>query len=251
MKKPELYLTIDIGNSNIVIGFYRNSVWEVSRVPTHGEGYDAISALLRNKVDQIIHTTVSSVVPSATDKVILLLEQLSLTPYLIGKKTYEHLDIDVNNPEEIGTDLVANAYYAHHHYRNHRKVIIDLGTALTFTALNESGRIIGVAIAPGIKTAMFALFTNAEQLPEVPLEMPNTVLGSDTVSALQAGVLLGYIGLVEGMIKRIKSEIGEDCIVLGTGGLSFLMGELKHLFYEINPNLTIDGIRLIGEAVRK
>jgi type III pantothenate kinase len=125
---------------------------------------------------------------------------------------------------------------------------MDFGTALTFTSVNADGLIIGVAIAPGIKTAMKALAGNTSKLPEVPLVLPDSVLGRDTVHAIQAGILWGYVGLVEFQLKKIKEEIGE-AKVLATGGLSFVLKPIHNSIDFLDTNLTMNGMKVICEQV--
>jgi len=241
-----MLLTVDIGNSNIVMGLHDGLSWvDILRLPTQLNDYSIITSKLKNYLPKLEHCVLGSVVPSVTPQVELALRSADVSYYKIGKDAFKHLDIHIRNPDEIGADLVSNAVYAHDKYPNHNKIVIDFGTALTFTILNKKGEIIGVSIAPGLKTAMYSLFANAEQLPEVSLELPTSALGTDTVTALQSGVLLGYSHLVSGMVKQMKAEIGENCKVMATGGLSFIMENIEDRFDEVNVHLTLEGMRLI------
>lgn len=243
-----MFLTVDIGNSNIVMGLHDGLSWvNILREPTHLSDYSGIFNQIQQYLPQIKDCILSSVVPSVTRPVEVALRTVGIPYYKISKATYQHLDISINNPDEIGTDLVSNASYAHKKYPNDYKIIVDFGTALTFTTLDNEGKIIGVSIAPGLKTAMYSLFANAEQLPEVPLELPQSALGTDTVTALQSGVLLGYSHLVSGMIKQIQKEIGVELKVMATGGLSFIMENIEGVFDEVNVHLTLEGMRLVYE----
>lgn len=247
-----MFLAIDIGNSNIVFGIYDGGQWlKTFRVPTASADILLPEEWTTTYKPHIHRAALSSVVPSVTDKVLSFLKKENLTPYRITSESYEGLAIDIPNKKEIGTDLVANAVAAHDRFPMDNKIIVDFGTALTFTALSSAGQILGVAIAPGLKTAMYALFENAEQLPEVPLVMPKSALGKNTIHALQSGVLLGYVGLVEGMLKRMKSEIDGNCRVLATGGLAFVMKPLHSVFEVLDEHLTLEGIRLIAEKTKK
>ena len=160
------------------------------------------------------------------------------------------LPLDILRPHEIGTDLVANALAGYSRYHCNC-VIVDFGTALTFTTVSGQGKILGVAITPGLRTAIRSLFANTAQLPEVPIEAPESALGQNTTHAIQAGIVLGYEGLVRHLANKIKAELQNDCIVVATGGLSGKIPALHDLFEEIIPSLTLDGVRLIGEIVRK
>lgn len=240
-----MFLAIDIGNSNIVLGIFHNEKWErVFRLPTHDE-IKLPKELIEKYIPDIEKSALSSVVPSVTNRVLDVLKTVGIIPFQVNRNCFHYLDIVINNEAEIGMDLVANTVESHKRFPNDNKIIIDFGTALTFTTVSDKGHILGVAIAPGIKTAMYSLFANAEQLPNVPLELPQSALGKSTTHALQAGVLLGYVGLVEGMINRIKAELKTDCKVLATGGLAFLMKPLHQYFDFIDVHLTLNGIKNI------
>jgi type III pantothenate kinase len=142
---------------------------------------------------------------------------------------------------------VANAVAAWARFRS-ATIVVDFGTALTFTTINQQGTVLGVAIAPGLKTAVRALSSNTAKLPFVPLELPESAIGKDTVHAIQAGILLGYTHMVEGMIARIKKELGGEVKVIATGGLSSILHNLAEDFDIIDRTLTLDGMRLIYEA---
>ena len=158
------------------------------------------------------------------------------------------LKVDIDDPTEIGNDLYSNAIAAYTKYKANC-VIVDFGTALTFTVVSKDAEIAGVAIAPGLKTATKALFANTAQLPSVPLQMPHSVLGKNSIHAIQAGIMFGYEGLVRSMIQRIRSEMGGECIAIATGGLSSILTSLKDDFTEINIDLTIQGLKIVGEKV--
>ena len=125
---------------------------------------------------------------------------------------------------------------------------MDFGTALTFTAVGQSGEIMGVNIVPGLQTAIKALFMNTSKLPEVELKLPESALGKNTIHAIQAGVLYGYTGLVKGMLEAIRKETGLSFTVVATGGLSSILTSLEGEFDEVDRNLTLEGLRLIAEA---
>jgi type III pantothenate kinase len=120
---------------------------------------------------------------------------------------------------------------------------------LTFTTVTSAGHILGVAIAPGLKTAISALYNSTAQLPEVPLAYPSSAVGKSTVHAIQSGVLIGYVGLVKHMIESIREEVGKDYKAIATGGLASILYPLQEVFDEIDPFLTLHGLRIIGESV--
>jgi type III pantothenate kinase len=193
---------------------------------------------------------ISSVVPSISPQIQRgLALWLGFSPAVMNPKLYESLAIQVIVPEEIGSDLVANAVYAHENYKSN-VLIVDFGTALTFTLVNAEGKMEGVSIAPGLKTAVKSLFSQTAQLPEVPLEMPEFNLGTDTVSAIQAGILWGYVGMVKEMISRVKQDKNGDLQVVATGGLSSILTPLASYFDEVNKLITLEGLRIIAERIK-
>jgi type III pantothenate kinase len=175
-------------------------------------------------------------------------EMFGLPIVVVGPDIYHKLGLEILSPYEIGTDLVANAVYAYYTYQQDC-IIIDFGTALTFTVVSKDAKILGVSIAPGLQTAVKSLFSNTAQLPQVPLEMPESAIGQNTVHAIQAGVLWGYVGLVEKMLERIKIELGSPHKVLATGGLSSILTPLRWQFDEVDKSLTLNGLKIIAELV--
>ncbi|CAM3483473.1 type III pantothenate kinase [Aquirufa ecclesiirivi] len=251
-----MLLVVDIGNTDIVFGFYTEGDWKlILRTPTHQpwttlrmENWIRQEWLEKNigslKPQKLI---ISSVVPAVSYHVQKGLENwLSISADIMSPKLYKKFPIDIISPDEIGSDLVANAVYAHHAYQAD-VLIVDFGTALTFTLVNAQGKMEGVSIAPGLKTAVKSLFSQTAQLPEVPLEMPHSALGFDTVSAIQSGILWGYVGMVKEMIHRVKDEKGQHVKVLATGGLSSILTPLESYFDEVNKLITLEGLRLISE----
>jgi type III pantothenate kinase len=147
---------------------------------------------------------------------------------------------------EIGSDLLANAVAGYAKYQD-KCIVVDFGTALSITIVGEGGKLLGGSIAPGLKSAMKALSSNTAQLPFVQLEAPPSVIGRNTIHAIQSGVVLGYVGLVESLIKRIKAELGESAKVIATGGLAEVIAPHTDQFDAIDPWLTLDGLRLIAQ----
>lgn len=253
-----MLLAVDIGNSNIVLGLYNQGAWTNTwRILTET---DRSAAAYKGEIQQLLSTSaidlksikqivISSVVPALTSTIEQVLSQLfDITPITIGPDTYCFLSIAIDNPKEIGTDLVANAVAAHHLYQSDC-IVVDFGTALTFTTVDASGKILGVAIAPGLITAMKALFGNTAQLPEVPLELPESVVGKNTIHAIQSGILWGYVGMVRQMIQKTRDELGAQYIAIATGGLSKILHPLKNDFHAVAPHLTLDGLRFIAERL--
>jgi type III pantothenate kinase len=250
-----MFLGVDIGNSDIVFGFYKDNKWAYSyRLPSKTvENASFYSAKLRLfllenelKTNQIVSVGISSVVPNVNQPIIEAIEQLfGISPTLLSPDFFQSITLKVLNPNQIGSDLVCNAMYANHTY-NKDAVVFDFGTALTCTTVSATGEILGVSIAPGLKTAIKALFSQTAQLPEVPLQLPESVLGKNTVHAIQAGILWGYVGMVNTLIEKVKAELQlESIVVICTGGLSHILsGHVKELT-ESNPMATLEGLRLL------
>lgn len=251
-------LAIDIGNTNIVIGLYDSEewkyIWRLETKKTESLLYYSfkINDLLWEAgidIDNIEKKVLSTVVPELKGLFVELLEKLNDSRLIVlDRLIYNKLGILISNPEEIGSDLVANAFAAYKLY-NDDIIIIDFGTALTFTVMNSKGELIGVNIAPGLKTAINALVGNTSQLPKVDLVMPLNPIGTNTVEAIQNGVLIGYVGLVKYMIKVINSYLGETHKVVVTGGLSQIIAPHVGDIDYIEPNLTLYGLKFVGDTV--
>ncbi|MBX2966537.1 MAG: type III pantothenate kinase [Cyclobacteriaceae bacterium] len=254
-----MVLVLDIGNSDITIGlFNREELRHTWRIPSTAQrpelfygikfrDYFQEAGLPITAVEKIV---LSSVVPNLTGTIINVTVSLfKKNPIVLGPEVYPKLPIEVLNPYEIGSDLVANAVSAHSLF-NKTCIIVDFGTALTFTTISGEGKMLGVAIAPGLKTAIRALSQNTAKLFDVPLEQPETALGKNTVQAIQAGILLGYEGLVKSMLERIKIELNDPEIsTVATGGLSSIITPSSGTFTRVEPNLTLNGLRLVAECV--
>ena len=256
-----MLLAIDIGNSNVTFGLADGDRWKHSwRLPTMADGEALLyykvqitNYLLENDIaaGAVEQTVISTVVPALRSVFEELAHHLFRTrPIVVGPDIYPQLRLRVASPNELGTDLYANAVAAHYLYRQDC-IITDFGTALTFTTVNAGGELLGVSIAPGLQTAISSLFQKTAQLPEVPLELPGSAVGKNTVHAIQSGILIGYVGLVRHLLHAIRAELGQQYIAIATGGLSSILHPLKEEFYAIEPNLTLDGLRLIGEEVGK
>ena len=254
-----MFLAIDAGNSNVVFALYddQNESWKNHfRIETDAAKF---SAQLHNKVPlyflehgissaDIKRIGFSSVVPEINEQILQFCENYFGTqPYLISPDSYDKLPIKSLRPNEIGTDLMCNVMAGFAKY-NKSLIVVDFGTALTFTVVNVKGEIIGVNIVPGLKTALNSLFQNTSKLPEVELIMPESALGQNSIHAIQAGILYGYTGLVKGMLEAIENETQHKFHVIATGGLSSVLTPLAEVFEEIDRNLTLEGLRLITEA---
>jgi|TARA_R100000501_G_C2599454_1_gene96993 type III pantothenate kinase len=195
--------------------------------------------------DTIQQIGMSSVVPEINQILIDFCKNyFGLEPYLISPNSYSKLPIKTKRPQEMGTDLMCNGLAAWYKFKN-ACIVVDFGTALTFTILDDSGEIMGVNIVPGLRTAIKALFMNTSKLPDVDLKLPESAIGKNTVHAIQAGILYGYTGLVKGMLETIRKEAQLDFKVVATGGLSEILTSLEQEFDTIDKNLTLEGLRLM------
>ncbi|WP_321997389.1 type III pantothenate kinase [Draconibacterium orientale] len=254
-----MLLAIDIGNTNIVFGIYKNEEWvnhwriQTDQLKTADE-YEVIfrSLLTAGKIcrTEISRIILSSVVPSLVHPFREMLSGLFDNAVInhLNPEIYDRLPIKVLNPYEIGADLVANATAAYQKYGNNT-MVIDFGTALTFTTIGKDSAILGVAIAPGLRTAVGALAGKTAQLPQIHITPPPSVLGQNTIHAIQSGIIFGYTGLVDSMIERTEKELGESLNVVATGGLSAVIAPLTKNIKACEPMLTLEGLVQINSFI--
>lgn len=249
-----MIIAVDIGNSDIVLGAWNKSKWISSiRFETHpGDSgrykteIDRFMQPLSAGSSQPAQTILSSVVPDATQPMVNVLNSLLLTNPLVLNSTIDTgLEIHNDEPEKVGTDLIADAVGAYHLIQDDC-IVVDFGTATTVIAVEKPGALTGGAICPGLKASRKALADNAAQLFDVPLQPPPSVFGKNTVEAVQSGLVLGHAAMVEGLVKRMKKEMNTAQIV-ATGGRAELFAPLTDLFDRVEPMLTLDGLRLIAE----
>lgn len=253
-----MLLAIDIGNSHIVCGVFHDSTlishWRLSS--DHSKTPDEYSIVLRSLLqshkiqpEDILGCIVTSVVPPLTHIFDLLAQSLIGQPPLIVTSACPHgLILRYSNPEEIGTDRLVNAAAAFASYRR-SVIIVDFGTATTFCIVTQEGEYLGGTIAPGLKSAADTLHTKTAKLPKVDLVIPVSVIGNDTTSSMQAGIMYGYAGLVDEIVRRIQQEIGESPVVIATGGLAQTIVPISHTIQEVRPNLTLEGLKLLYDRM--
>lgn len=252
-------IVIDVGNTDTVFAIFDGEkILHTMRLRSNAtEGkvfyaYHLQNLILENSIppNLLTYGLFSSVVPSMNNCIAELLHDFTENNYVqaIPEILKSH-KVLIENPQELGTDLYANGVAAYQLFKK-PVVVVDFGTALTFTAVNPEGHILGVAIAPGIGTAIKSLFSQTAQLPEVPLEMPTSVIGNNTIKSIQSGILHGYEGLVTNLVRKFKAELGLDTKVVATGGLSTIIEPLAGLFDYQDVNLTLNGIRYIGETLK-
>jgi type III pantothenate kinase len=247
-------LAADIGNTSITFGVFDGdklrATWHVAtgvhRLP------DEYAALLLSLLHQqgvdtadVKAVAMCSVVPPLISTFEELFERyFNISPLVVGVGVKTGVRIRMDNPREVGADRIADAAAAHHLYGG-PVIVIDLGTATTFGIISKEGDYIGGIIATGIATAAEALFTRTAQLPRVELAHPKHVIGTNTVAAIQSGIIYGYASLVEGMLGRIQQELGEKAKVVATGGYAGLIARETGVIDVVNPDLTLIGLRLI------
>lgn len=251
-----MLLVIDIGNTNITYGVFEGEQLKATwRMATNvNQMADEYAALLLNlmqhkniNTSDIKDVTICSVVPPLTTAFTTLSQSyFHITPLVIAAGVKTGVRIRFDNPKEVGPDRIANAAAAHHLYTG-PVIVVDMGTATTFDTISSEGDWIGGAVAPGIAVAAEALFTRTAALPRVELVPPKQAIGTNTISAMQSGIIFGYVGLIEGIVARIQQELGEKAIVIATGGYASLMADETSIINEVNPDLTLTGLRLIYE----
>lgn len=252
-----MLLTIDIGNTNIKYGVFdgKNLVASFrvsSRISRTADEYGSVLVNLLDtkniKTKDIEGIIVSSVIPNLNYTVCHMCEYFfNKTPMLIGPGVKTGLNVKADNPKEVGADIIVNSVSAFRKYGG-PIVVIDFGTATTFDVISEKGELIGVVIAPGIKTSLESLATKTAQLPMVEIDAPKTVIGKNTKHCMQAGIIFGFAGLVENIIKKIRAELGvEDIKVVATGGLGEIIAKEVKAINKVDRTLTLDGLRIIYE----
>lgn len=249
-----MILTLDAGNSNILLGCYAGEtlVYTARMYTAHWRTSEEWAVLLRDilmsggvDLSLIEGAALSSVVPPITSAVsggIRL--AFGCVPLVIGPGVKTGLDILIDNPAQLGSDMVCNAVAALALYKP-PLIIFDMGTATTISVIDRRGRFMGGAIVPGVRTALEALSGKAAQLPHISLDTPGRVIGRNTVECMQSGSLFSTAAMMEGMIARIEEEMGSPCTVLATGGISETV--TPHVRREIicNPALLLEGLRLL------
>lgn len=252
-----MLLAIDIGNTNITLGLYKGdeltSAWRLAtvheRMPDE-YGLQLLGLLEQADctVDEIEATVLASVVPPLTTTFLQACQQyLHQKPLVVDAGIRTGLQIRYEDPKHaLGADRVADAVAVQKLY-SVPACVVDFGTATTFDAISAKGEYLGGAIAPGIGIAADALFQRTAKLPRVELTSPPSVIGRNTVHAIQAGLVYGYVGLVEGIVARFRTELGEEMTVIGTGGLVSLIAAETDVIHHQAPWLTLDGMRLIWE----
>lgn len=254
-----MILVFDVGNTNVVLGIFDGeellTSWRIGTDPRRTA--DDLGMLVKNLFDfrglrfqDVDALVMSSVVPPLTPALCQMCRKyFGKEPLVVGPGVKTGMPIRYENPREVGADRIVNAVAVAHRY-GVPAVIVDFGTATTFCAVSRTGDYLGGAIAPGIGVSMEALFAKAAKLPRIELSRPAQVIGKNTVASMQSGFYYGFIGQVEGIVRRMKAEIGEDAVVVATGGLAELICSGTECVDHVDPYLTLWGLKIIYERNR-
>ena len=249
-----MLLAIDIGNTNIAFGLYEGELlgprWRIRTI--HDKTSDEYGVLLDQlfrhqgyRPEQVAGIAIASVVPPLTPIFHRTCQDyMGKTPLIVDAGVRTGVRVRVDNPKEVGADRVVNAAAVRALYGG-PACVVDLGTATTFDAISAEGDYLGGAIAPGIGISAQALFERTAKLPRVELTRPPSVIGRNTSHAMQSGLLFGYVGLVEGMVARFKTELGAETRVIATGGLAETIARETEVIDVVDPWLTLSGLRII------
>jgi type III pantothenate kinase len=250
-----MLLCIDVGNTNIVLGVAKQDrILAHWRIRTEKDATpDEIGITMTNlfkasglRMEEVSDTIISCVVPSLLN----VLEEFSqrylgISPMIVGPGLKTGIHIKYDNPKEVGADRVVNAVAAYEKYHT-GLIIVDFGTATTFDCVSQDGAWIGGAIAPGLIISCDALFEKASKLPRVEIfAKPKNVIAKDTISAMNAGIIYGFAGLVDGIVKRIKKEMGGTLTVIATGGIAPIIFKESETIDHVDEFLTLQGLMII------
>ncbi len=250
-----MLLVIDVGNTNIKYGVYDKdalvaSYRVTSRLTRTADEYGSVlvnllatSGINKKEIEGII---ISSVIPALNYTLCHMCEYFfSISPLMVGPGIKTGLNIKADNPREVGADIIVNSVSAFKKYGG-PIIVIDFGTATTFDVVTDKCELLGVVIAPGIKTSLEGLATKTAQLPMVELESPKNIIGKNTKHCMQSGLIFGFAGLVENIIKKIKKELKlENINVVATGGLGEIIAKEVKCINVVDRTLTLDGLKSI------
>jgi len=251
-----MLLVVDAGNTNVVFAIHDGAGWvgnwRIATEPqrTSDEYAVWLLTLLGHsglKRDQVTAAVIGTVVPAALYHLRRLCRDWFDVEPLIARASLDWgFEIKIDNPDEVGADRLLNALAAHRRFTG-PLVVIDFGTATTFDVVDADGAYIGGVIAPGINLSLEALHKAAARLPRIGIGRPQAVIGRSTVPAMQSGIYWGYVGMIEGLVARIQAEQGGKLKVIATGGLAPLLAEGTTVIEHIDPDLTLDGLRMLAE----
>jgi type III pantothenate kinase len=254
-----MLMVMDVGNTNTVLGVYEGKRlikdWRITTQPH--QTADEYGILLKDlftlaslNFSDITHLILSCVVPPLEMVVAeTAIKYMQIEPIIVGPGIKTGMPILYENPREVGADRIVNSVAAYQKYGG-PCIVIDFGTATTFDAISADGAYLGGIITPGILISYDALFHKAAKLPLVDMVKPKSVIGRSTVASIQSGMVYGYVGLVEGIVTRMKKELGGESKVVATGGLAKTIARETEVIQEVDQYLTLEGLRLIYELNR-
>ena len=257
-----MLLAIDVGNTNIVLGVFRLADWELLhswRLTTVRERTaDELGILVNNLClhhgiapRDITGIVMASVVPPLTGTIFAMVSNyFGRGPLNVEPAVNTGMPILYDNPAEVGADRVVNGVAAYDEYGRtdgRPVIIVDFGTATTFDAISAKGEYLGGVICPGPQISADALFQRAARLPRIDVRKPDRVIGRTTVESMQSGLFWGYVDMVEGLVRRMRAELGGDPVVVATGGLAVLVSPETELIHHVDIELTLRGLRLVWQ----
>ena len=254
-----MLFVIDVGNTNIVMGVFDGDKlarhWRIrtERNTTEDE-FQVLAAGLFGRSGITFKAIEKTVISCVVPPMVTILDAfgrkyLGHAPKWIDAKSYPGMPILIKNPNEVGADRIVNAVGAYQRYQT-SLIVIDFGTATTFDAISERGEYIGGVISPGIGIASEALFAHASKLPRVEIfKAPDRVIGKDTIGSIQAGIIFGYAGLVDGIVRRMRAEMGGRPKIIATGGLAPLIQNVADTIEAVEPDLTLEGLKIISDTL--
>ncbi len=253
-----MLLVVDVGNTNTVLGLYEgkellhNFRIESSKGRTVDEYHVLILSLVQLTGIAAVSVTasiVASVVPALSEPIGSALRRaFGHRALVVGPGIKTGMPILYENPREVGADRIVNAIAAYEKVTDGQGcIVVDFGTATTFDCVSNKGEYLGGVIAPGMQISAEALFSRAAKLPRAEISKPPRAIGRNTVHSMQSGIVFGYVGLVDGLVVRLKSELGYPCRVIATGGLAGLIAPESSTIEENDPDLTLEGLRILYE----
>lgn len=249
-----MLLAIDVGNTDTVLGLYDEDEliydWRIRTVVDHTVDEYGLLILSLYKSRRVSSRVIKDIIISCVVPPMMnILEPVcrkyfDIKPFIVGPGIKTGMPIFYDNPREVGADRIVNAVAA---YEKHKKalIIVDFGTATTFDYVSGKGEYMGGCISPGIMISSEALFARAAKLPRVELSKPKSIIGKDTVSSMQAGIIYGYASLVDGIVERMKEEVKSDPLVVATGGLAKIIAPETKSIAVVDEMLTLEGLRII------
>ncbi|MCW8084846.1 type III pantothenate kinase [Sabulicella glaciei] len=251
-----MLLAVDAGNTNVVFAVHDGNEWRgrwriATRADRTSDEYAVWLLTLMTHAGlrpaEVDRCVIGTVVPAALYNLRRLSRDWFDCEPLVARSILDWgFRIMVDRPQEVGADRLLNALAAHHHYKG-PLIVVDFGTATTFDVVDQSGNYLGGAIAPGINLSIEALHRAAARLPRIGIGRPQAAIGRDTISAMQSGIFWGYVGLIEGIISRIRAEAEQPRLkVVATGGLAPLFAEGTTLIEKVDPDITLEGLRLLA-----